>query len=54
LQQFGIQPLITMLSKYGLPEVSAMHLENRLFGLFEQMRQLGDNGRKAPFLTLDH
>jgi len=54
LQQFGIQPLITMLSKYGLPEVSAMHLENRLFGLFEQMRMLGDNGRKAPFLTLDH
>ena len=54
LQQFGIQPLITMLSKYGLPEVSAMHLENRLFGLFEQLRNLGENGRRAPFLTLDH
>jgi DNA helicase HerA-like ATPase len=43
-----------MLSKYGLPDVSAMHLENRLFGLFDQMKLLSENGRKAPFLTLDH
>lgn len=54
LRQFGIQPLITMLTKFGLPEVSAMHLENRLFGLFEEMRLMEEQGRKAPFLTIEH
>ncbi|MFA4029652.1 MAG: hypothetical protein GDYSWBUE_000945 [Candidatus Fervidibacterota bacterium] len=54
LRQFGIQPLITMLTKFGLPEVSAMHLENRLFGLFEEMRIMEQHGRKPPFLTIEH
>ncbi|MCS7254538.1 MAG: ATP-binding protein [Armatimonadota bacterium] len=54
LRQFGIQPLITMLTKFGLPEVSAMHLENRLFGLFEEMRAMEQQGRKSPFLTIEH
>ncbi|HID06806.1 MAG TPA: ATP-binding protein, partial [Armatimonadetes bacterium] len=54
LRQFGIQPLITMLTKFGLPEVSAMHLENRLFGLFEEMRAMEQRGRRAPFLSIEH
>jgi hypothetical protein len=54
LRQFGIQPLLTMLTKFGLPEVSAMHLENRLFGLFEEMRLMELRGKKPPFLTIEH
>ncbi len=54
LRQFGIQPLITMLEKYGLPEVSCMHLENRLFGLFEEMDYLEKKGMKVPFIGIEH
>jgi len=36
LRQFGIQPFITLMTKYGLPEVSAVQLENRLYQLFAE------------------
>jgi hypothetical protein len=30
VRQFGLSPLVTMLTRFGLPEVSAMHFENRM------------------------
>lgn len=54
IRQFGLSPLITMLTKFGLPEVSAMYLENRVFTILEEARQMELSGRKAPFLSIRH
>jgi len=51
--QFGLAPLMTLLSKYGLPEVSAMHFENRLTRLLEEIHTWRNRGRKLPFLGLE-
>ncbi len=51
--QFGLAPLMTLLSKYGLPEVSAMHFENRVARLLEEIRAWQSKGKKPPFLGLD-
>src|SRR2546428_133826 len=36
VRQFGLSPLITMLTRFGLPDVSAMYFENRMARLFEE------------------
>jgi hypothetical protein len=54
VRQFGLSPLITMLTKFGLPEVSAMYVENRLSRLLEEMRQQEKRGMRPPFLGIEH
>lgn len=54
LRQFGIAPLITLLTKYGLPEVSAMYLENRVCKLLEEIGWMERSGRKPPFISIQH
>ncbi len=54
LRQFGIQPFITLMTKYGLPEVSAVQLENRLYQLFAEADALERKRGRPYFLSLDH
>ncbi|HWP46619.1 MAG TPA: ATP-binding protein [Candidatus Limnocylindrales bacterium] len=54
IRQFGLSPLLTMLTKFGLPEVSAMYLENRVFTILEEAKQMEAAGRKPPFLSIRH
>jgi hypothetical protein len=53
VRQFGLPPMMTLLSRFGLPEVSAMHFENRLAKISEEMTELERQGKKPPFVGLD-
>lgn len=52
IEEFGLEPLLTMLNKFGLPEVSALYFENRLFKLLEEAKRLREGGRKI-FIGID-
>lgn len=54
IRQFGLNPLVTMLTKFGLPEVSAMHFENRMSRLLEEASYHEQQGRRAPFIGIQH
>ncbi len=54
VRQFGLNPLVTMLTKFGLPEVSAMHFENRMSRLLEEASYHEQQGRRAPFIGIQH
>lgn len=53
VRQFGLSPLITMLTKFGLPEVSAMYLENRLARILDEMAHKEKSGKRPTFLSID-
>lgn len=53
VRQFGLAPLMTLLQRYGLPEVSALHVENRLARLWAEAEAMERNGRDAPYIGLD-
>jgi hypothetical protein len=53
VRQFGLPPLMTLLQRYGLPEVSALHLENRLARLWEEAETMEQAGRNVPYMGLD-
>jgi hypothetical protein len=53
VRQFGLPPLMTLMQRFGLPEVSAMHFENRVARLWAEAEGLEDSGRKAPYLGLE-
>ena len=53
VRQFGLAPLMTLVERYGLPEVSALHLENRLSRLWEEAEILEHEGRSVPYMGLD-
>jgi uncharacterized protein len=53
VRQFGLAPLMTMMQRYGLPEVSALHFENRLARLWEEAEAMEKNGRNTPYVGLD-
>jgi hypothetical protein len=54
IRQFGLSPLVTMLTKFGLPEVSAMHFENRMARLLQEAWYYEQQGRHAPFIGIQH
>lgn len=54
VRQFGLSPLVTMLTKFGLPEVSAMHFENRMSRLLQEAWQMEQQGRQVPFIGIQH
>jgi hypothetical protein len=54
IRQFGLSPLVTMLTKFGLPEVSAMHFENRMARLLQEAWHYEQQGRHAPFIGIQH
>jgi len=53
VRQFGLPPLMTLLQRFGLPEVSALHFENRIARLWAEADGLEEAGRKAPYLGLE-
>jgi hypothetical protein len=53
VRQFGLPPLMTLLQRFGLPEVSAMHFENRISRLWAEAEKLEGSGGKAPYLGLE-
>ena len=54
VRQFGLSPLVTMLTKFGLPEVSAMYFENRMSRLFQEAWQYEQRGQTPPFIGMQH
>lgn len=52
VRQFGLTPLLTLLRRFGLPEVSALHFENRLTRLWAEAEALERNQRQAPYVGL--
>src|SRR5262245_27124957 len=52
VRQFGLPPLMTLLQRFGLPEVSALHFENRVSRLWAEAEGMEESGRKAPYLGL--
>ena len=53
VRQFGIAPLLTLLTKFGLPEISALYVENRLHRLFNELQKQEQAGLEPPFLGID-
>jgi hypothetical protein len=53
VRQFGLAPLVTLLQRYGLPEVSTLYLENRLSRLWEEAESMEKDGREVPYMGLD-
>ncbi|MBM3223600.1 MAG: DUF87 domain-containing protein [Candidatus Tectomicrobia bacterium] len=54
VRQFGLSPLVTMLTKFGLPDVSAMYFENRMARLLQEAWHMERQGRTAPFIGIQH
>jgi hypothetical protein len=54
VRQFGLSPLITMLTKFGLPDVSAMYFENRMSRLLQEAWHMERQGRTPPFIGIQH
>jgi hypothetical protein len=53
VRQFGLAPLMTLLQRYGLPDVSALYLENRLARLWEEAEAMEKQGRSVPYMGLE-
>jgi hypothetical protein len=53
VRQFGLAPMMTLLTRFGLPEVSALHFENRLARLWAEAEALEREGRPAPYIGLE-
>lgn len=54
VRQFGLSPLVTMLTKFGLPDVSALYFENRMARLLQDAWQIERQGRTPPFIGIQH
>lgn len=54
VRQFGLSPLVTMLTRFGLPDVSAMYFENRMARLLQEAWHIEQQGRKPPFIGIQH
>lgn len=53
LREFGLPPLMTLLERYGLPEISAMHFQNRVNRLLAEVGEWEAQGKKPPFLSIE-
>jgi hypothetical protein len=53
IRQFGLAPLMTLLERYGLPEVSALHFENRMARLWAEAEAMENGNRSAPYIGLE-
>jgi len=53
VRQFGLAPLMTLMQRFGLPEVSALHFENRVARLWAEAAGLEEAGKKPPYLGLE-
>src|SRR5262245_28789826 len=53
VRQFGLAPLMTLLQRFGLPEVSALYFENRLARLWAEAEAMELNRGRAPYVGLE-
>jgi hypothetical protein len=53
VRQFGLAPTMTLMTRFGLPEVSALHFENRLARLWAEAEAIEHDGGKAPYIGLE-
>lgn len=53
VRQFGLAPMMTLMVRFGLPEVSALHFENRLARLWAEAEALERDGGEAPYIGLE-
>jgi DNA helicase HerA-like ATPase len=53
VRQFGLAPLMTLMQRYGLPEVSALHFENRLMQLWAEAAEMESQRGRAPYIGLE-
>ncbi len=53
VRQFGLPPLMTLLQRFGLPEVSALYFENRLTRLWAEAESLERERGRAPYVGLE-
>jgi uncharacterized protein len=53
VRQFGLAPLMTLLRRFGLPEVSALNFENRITRLWAEAETLERNRGQAPYVGLN-
>jgi len=53
VRQFGLAPMMTLMIRFGLPEVSALHFENRLARLWAEAEALEREGGEAPYIGLE-
>ncbi len=52
VRQFGLPPLMTLLQRFGLPEVSALYFENRLTRLWAEAETMEREQGQAPYIGL--
>jgi DNA helicase HerA-like ATPase len=54
VRQFGLAPLMTLMERYGLPEVSALYFENRVSRLWEEAEALESRNRSGlPYIGIE-
>jgi uncharacterized protein len=53
VRQFGLAPLMTLLQRFGLPEVSALYFENRLARLWAEAESMEQARGHAPYVGLE-
>jgi DNA helicase HerA-like ATPase len=53
VRQFGLAPLMTLMQRFGLPEVSALYFENRLARLWAEAEALERNRSRVPYIGLE-
>jgi hypothetical protein len=53
VRQFGLAPMMTLLTRFGLPEVSALHFENRVARLWAEAEAVEHDGGKPPYIGLE-
>jgi DNA helicase HerA-like ATPase len=53
VRQFSLPPLMTLLQRFGLPEVSALYFENRLARLWAEAEAMERSNGQAPYLGLE-
>jgi hypothetical protein len=53
VRQFGLPPLMTLLYRFGLPEVSGLYFENRLARLWAEAETMERQYGRAPYVGLE-
>jgi DNA helicase HerA-like ATPase len=53
VRQFGLAPLMTLLRRFGIPEVSALNFENRLTRLWVEAESIERKRGQVPYVGLE-
>jgi len=53
VRQFGLVPLMTLMVRFGLPEVSALNFENRLARLWAEAEAMEREHKQPPYIGLE-